>query len=216
MRRPFPAIVAALTLIGCTDLLPPPAVDPYEYRMFVPADGGGTVPMAFKWPRAALPVRIHVEPASPLHAAVVEAMATWQGAFVYGEVRTELVADSATADVIVRNEIATKLPAGFRLAGSADGCLGQTDFDADVDAGELYPPFRIRVWAQTTPDNPALAACYRATVLHELGHALGIFEHSPSSDDVMNVNPTRSDLSERDRATIEAVYHLPTTLTPVR
>ena len=215
MRRLLTAALGTLLFAGCTDLLPPPGVDPYEYRKFVPVEGDILGPMAFRWPRAALPVRIYVEDQSPLRSALLEAIATWEGAFVYGEVRAELVGDSTAADVIVRNEIATKLSADFRLGGSADGCLGQTDFDADVPRGELYPPFRIRVWAQTSP-GPGLEACYRATVLHELGHALGIFEHSPSSDDVMNVNPTRVDLSARDRATIEAVYHLPATLVPVR
>lgn len=214
MRRALLAL-GLLVASGCSDLLPPPGVDPYEYRLFVPS-GSGTAPLAFAWPRARLPLRIHVPADDPLRPALLAAIDTWSGAFVYGEVRATLVADSTTADVIVRNEVAVKLQARFGLSGSADGCLGFTDFEADPETGVLVPPFRVRVWALTAPTNPGLAACYEATVLHELGHALGIFAHSPDGNDVMHVNPTRATLSARDKATIEAVYHLPVTLVPTR
>jgi hypothetical protein len=212
MRR---TLLPLLVLIGaaCSDLLPPPGVDPYEYRVFVPTTGG-TTPLAFRWPRARLPIRVYVADDNPLRPALLGAIDTWEGAFVYGEVRAVLTPDSTTADVIVRNEVAVKLQSRFRLAGSADGCLGSTDFEADPESGILVPPFRVRVWSLTAPTNPGLAACYEATVLHEIGHALGIFAHSPDAGDVMNVNPTRTTLSARDKATIEAVYHLPVTLRP--
>ena len=53
-------------------------------------------------------------------------------------------------------------------------------------------------------------------MLHEIGHALGIFAHSVSPADLMYADPVLNGLSERDRATAEAAYHLPATLRPVR
>ncbi len=203
-----------LALVGCSDLLPPPGVDPYEYRI---PDGPGGATMSFHWPRESLPITVYVADDNPLRPAVRHALDVWQGTFVYGEVRFETTADSTTADIIVSNDVATKPAASsWHLAGRFDGCLGQTDFDADPAAGTLRAPFRVRVWSLTSPGNPALADCFEATVLHEIGHALGIFAHSPYGDDVMYVSPSRRDLSPRDRATIEAAYHLPSTLRLVR
>jgi predicted Zn-dependent protease len=46
------------------------------------------------------------------------------------------------------------------------------------------------------------------TTTHELGHAIGIFAHSPDPGDIMFGDPVVSELSDRDRATAEAAYHL--------
>jgi predicted Zn-dependent protease len=51
-------------------------------------------------------------------------------------------------------------------------------------------------------------------VIHELGHALGLLQHSPSSFDIMNQNPTVTFPSSRDRNTVEILYHSPATVVP--
>ncbi|HET9064429.1 MAG TPA: hypothetical protein VFN22_01230 [Gemmatimonadales bacterium] len=215
MGRRMRGLVLLLAVTACADLLPPPGVDPYEYRDFQPG-GGGTTALAFHWPRSFLPVTVYVEAESPLRASVIHAIDTWQGAFVYGELRMRLVADSAGADIIVRNEAPTKPTPGVRLDGGGGSCFGSTDLDPDRSTGTIALPFRIRIATLTLPTNPDLQGCYDATVLHEFGHAIGIFAHSSDAGDVMYVSPTRTDLSARDQATIEAVYHLPATLVPVR
>ena len=51
-----------------------------------------------------------------------------------------------------------------------------------------------------------------ATVLHEMGHALGIGGHSPDRGDIMYRSASQtatSGLSERDRATLAALYTRP-------
>src|SRR5690606_32611797 len=103
-----------------------------------------------------------------------------------------------------------------RLSASIDGCRGETEFEADIEAGTLTPPFLVWVWTTSGANSPNLPACYDITVLHELGHALGIFAHSPAADDVMALDPVSNQPPERDRATLEAVYHLPATLRPVQ
>jgi predicted Zn-dependent protease len=53
------------------------------------------------------------------------------------------------------------------------------------------------------------ASVLGATAVHELGHAFGIWGHSPQSDDVMaihqNQNPVLK-LSKRDRVTLNWLY----------
>lgn len=212
--RAYCTLPLCILLAGCADLLPPPGVDPYEFRDF--GVGGNETPLSFHWPRSALPVTIHIEPGSPLATSVQNALDTWQGAFIYGELRFALTADSTRADIIVRNEAPTKGVAGLEMSGGGDGCFGYTDLDIDRSTGTLQLPVRVRISTRTLPTNPGLQACYDATVLHEFGHAVGILAHSSDPNDVMYVSPARNTLSARDRATIEAAYHLPANVTPRR
>jgi predicted Zn-dependent protease len=62
-----------------------------------------------------------------------------------------------------------------------------------------------------------VAECLALTATHELGHAIGIFTHSPVETDLMFVDPVVSTLSARDRATIERAYHVtPNLAAPAR
>ncbi len=217
MQRRARFILASLLLVACTDIISPPRVEYYEYRKFTNNSEGELVAMAFNWPRASLPIRIWIEPGDALRPALERAIPIWENTFLYGEVRFEMVADQSAADIVVRNEVAGPKPeAAFRLGRVADQCRGETTFLADVDAGTLELPFEVYVWSRIGNEGPGLAECYELTLLHEIGHALGIFEHSVEPDDLMYADPERNGLSARDRATAEAVYHLPTTLRPVR
>lgn len=208
-------IAGVIVLTGCGNLLPPAGVEGYEYREQVMV-GDATYRLAFHWPRSSLPVTVFVEPDLVLESSLAKALATWEGAFMYGEVRFGMVSDSNRADIIVRNENPIKPSQGISLGSAGTLCFGSTDFDADPVAGTLTLPFRVRLSSLNPPENPAVRECYDATMLHEIGHAIGIFEHSPNGDDVMNPTPTRTTLSARDRATAVAAYHLPANLVPVR
>ncbi len=215
MRRFLPAVAAGFALVACTDIISPPRVDPYEYRTFTTIDGT-TKALAFHWPRSYLPVRIHIAPGDPLRPMLERAITMWEELYLYGEFRAEITGDPAQADIVVQNERPVgKLLGNVELFSMADQCIGETTFEADAAAGTLQLPFEIYVWAKF-PNDPELDTCYELTVLHELGHALGIFAHSPNVDDLMAIDPTRNGFSERDRATAEAAAHLPTTLVPVR
>lgn len=220
-RRPFARVLSAAAgaavLLGCggdsTSATPPAAA--YEFRLFATDPGGGTVPLAFRWPSGSLPVRIWIAADDPRRPALIRAIDTWDAALTSSQFRSTLVTSAASADIVVGNSPAGASTSLIRLEGIAEGCFGFTDFDVDPDAGTLQLPFRIQVIGSQGVDQATLLACYDATMLHELGHALGIFAHSPNANDVMHTDPTRATLSGPDQATIAAVYSAPGTLLPV-
>jgi hypothetical protein len=94
--------------------------------------------------------------------------------------------------------------------------LGATDLDVSEDHTQLRLPVRIFIDPVLPESEPGTQTCLALTTIHELGHALGIFQHSPNATDIMFADP-RVDLpSELDRGTVEAVSHYSPTLEPVR
>jgi hypothetical protein len=98
----------------------------------------------------------------------------------------------------------------------APECSGATDLEFSDDNTQLLLPIRVFVRPVLPEDQPATQTCLALTTIHELGHALGIFQHSPDPADIMAANPQVELPSARDRRTIEADYHYPPTLEPVR
>src|SRR3712207_829966 len=97
----------------------------------------------------------------------------------------------------------------------APECSGATDLDVSPDLTELRLPMRIYI-SPVEGDIPGLDRCVSLTAIHELGHALGIFAHSPNPTDIMFTDPEVETPSALDRETAEALYHLPPTITAVR
>ena len=98
------------------------------------------------------------------------------------------------------------------MFGFATGCSGATDSPIGPT---IALPIHSYVWSNTGSEVPGLDLCYRITVTHELGHALGILDHSPNIGDVMYAVPVLDGLSDRDRQTIEKAYHTPANVTVV-
>ena len=61
-----------------------------------------------------------------------------------------------------------------------------------------------------------LTECFRVTATHELGHSLGIFDHSSDAADIMYGQPEVQGLSARDVNTAQYLAHWPANLTPTR
>jgi hypothetical protein len=99
----------------------------------------------------------------------------------------------------------------------APECSGATDLDVSPDLTELRLP--VRIFISPVADDgsfPGLQRCLELTTVHELGHALGIFAHSPNPADIMYVDPVVEELSELDRETAEVLYHIPPNIEAVR
>lgn len=216
--RPLASALAALTLLACGDIAAPVRSGHYEWRLETPSSPGpGLDTLSFHWDRSALPVRVWVEDTEGLPGHVARAIETWESAFLYHEFQGELVDDSAAADVIVSGAAAGAQLQRLRLHSAlAPECAGVTELDIDVSASELRLPIRIAIEPRVLPDDPGLEACLALTSIHEMGHALGIFAHSPNPADIMFTDPEVEVPSERDRTTAEVAYHTPPTLEAVR
>jgi hypothetical protein len=219
MSARFRWVTAGLVLVGaaCGDIATPLRNDFYEWRLIVPAASGGNDSLSFHWPKDRLPVRIWVEDAANLPVNVPAGIAAWRRAFLYKEFDATVVGDSATADVIVRAGAApgtqfsrTRLHSALALA-----CAGATDLDISDDDSELRLPVRVFIDPRSEPNAPDLPACLALTTTHELGHALGIWQHSDSTTDLMFADPMVDAPSDRDLATAEQIYHVPSNVEAV-
>ena len=77
-------------------------------------------------------------------------------------------------------------------------------------------PVRVYIDPSSAPGTPGLGECVALTVVHEIGHSIGIFDHSPNASDLMFVDPSVSGPSARDLATAEVLYHVPANVEAVR
>jgi predicted Zn-dependent protease len=218
----LPAVVPILLLLAgavaglsCADIVSPSRSQFYEWRRIVATGPGTADTLSFHWPRSRLPVRIWVEDSLNLPAQVQGGIDKWKAMFLYREFDAVVVADSSVADVVVR--AGSSLTGGFsiiRLGSSlAPECEGGTDFDLPSGSRELQPPIRIFVNPRLDPASPGVDECMALTTTHELGHAIGIFAHSPDEGDIMFSDPIVPAPSARDRATAERAYHTEPTLT---
>jgi predicted Zn-dependent protease len=198
-------LAGGIAALACADIASPSRADRYEWR--IPPGTADT--LSFHWPSSRLPVRIWVEDALNLPAHVQAGVSRWRGAFLYGEFDAVIVQDSNTADVVIRTGGPAKpAAAAIRLSGVAPECEGRTDLDVPSGSSVLQPPIRVFVNPRFDPATPGVDECVALTTTHELGHALGIFSHSPSASDIMFGDPAVAELSSRDRATAEAAYHI--------
>jgi hypothetical protein len=210
--------LVGLVALACGDIAAPVRDDLYEWRLVAPSlPGSGLDTLSFHWDKTDLPVRVWVENNDDLPGHIARAIDAWEAAFLYREFQATLVSDSTTADVIVLGgspgdlELRTK-----RLHGAmAPECSGATDLDVDEANTELRLPIRVFIDPSSSPGDPGLDRCLALTSIHEMGHAIGIFAHSPNPEDIMHADPEVELLSARDRRTAEAVYHTAPTLEAV-
>ncbi len=206
--------LAATMALACSDIASPNRADLYEWRLFV-----GNDTLSFHWPASRLPVRIWVEDQFDMPAHVALGIQQWESAFLYGEYAAEIVGDSSTADVLVRTIIPPPktLRSLVRLPSALlPECGGATDIDTASTRFQLQLPVRMFVHPRFDPALVDLTTCFQVTATHELGHTIGLFQHSPTASDLMYFDPTVLALSGRDVRTAEINAHLTPTMVPVR
>jgi len=209
IRRLLPWAVLTLAT-SCGDSNSPLRADAYEWRFIEPAAGGATDTLSFAWPSSSQPLRIWAQDTLDLPTHAANGIAAWEAQFLYGEFRGEMVSDSNDADIII---VAGLAPAKVQLLHSmARECEGGTDVPLDPLTLVLTPPFHVFIDPRFEEGTPGLESCLDLTTAHELGHALGIFQHSPDPGDLMYSDPVVTAPSERDRNTINRAYHTPTTI----
>ncbi|MEB3245131.1 MAG: tetratricopeptide repeat protein [Vampirovibrionales bacterium] len=156
------------------------------------------------WDLRRMPLRYYVESGKaipgwqPAYAELVgKAAISWQNAS-YNKLRFVRVYNKAQADIVI--SWAKRLTHN-RLGVSPFQSMGDVITQSDVVVGLESPADGHRL-----PPNELLM-----TIMHELGHALGIHGHSPYPSDVMYFSSHPSQtlaLSNRDKATIRLLYKL--------
>jgi hypothetical protein len=207
-----PLLASLFTLLAsCSDINSPDRSDFYEWRLRVAAiaPSTGVDTLGFTWPRDRGTVTFWAQDTLDLPARVDRAIATWQGQFLYGEFRGTRVGDSAIADVLVFGRGAPQAP--FLQARAAE-CEGVTDVRIDQVTRLLTLPIRVYVLPRFDVADPGVSACLDLTTTHEVGHGIGLFEHSDDPSDLMYFNPTVAGPSDRDRNTAQRAYHTPSTV----
>jgi predicted Zn-dependent protease len=208
------ALAAVAIAVGCSDIVAPARFQRYDWRLIVDFDSLGTIyqdTLTFHWPRDHIPVKIWVEDQYDVPARVREGIDRWRQAFLYGEWDAKIVGDSATADVIVR----TIQPPPQTVPASSNSCSGATDVDTVATRFQMLVPVRVYIYPDV-PNAPDITDCLRAVATHEIGHSLGILQHSTDANDIMFGSPAVQALSDRDIGTALNAYHFKADMVPVR
>ncbi|MEO8200316.1 MAG: matrixin family metalloprotease, partial [Gemmatimonadota bacterium] len=164
-----------------------------------------------------LPVRYWVEDSLEAPSHIRSAIGAWKDAFLYHEWDGVVITDSASADVIVRVQqpppkaglAPMRLTSKFRPE-----CEGATDVDTVATRSEFRVP--VRIYLNPRIDDSNLSLCMGITATHEVGHSIGLFQHTTDPLDIMYSNPVTTHLSDRDISTVEALYHRESDMRPVR
>jgi matrixin len=202
---------AALAAAGCEPTAPVRqcAGCTYSFADTIPPDT-----LLFHWPASVLPVRFYADPRGVMPALVSLGLAAWEAQFLYGEFRGVRVSDSSQADVIVQWSGSVPPDVSPDPGTPVRACDGQTVYPSWAIGSSPGRAVRVSLGTLAGYTDAQVAACLRRVVTHELGHTLGLLQHSPSPLDIMYQTPTVTFPSSTDRNTVEVLYHTAATVVP--
>ncbi len=214
---------ATLLLLSCESATVPARdrTEAYDFRLPFPQDS-----LVLRWPNSSR-VRVFVNPGANdeqttlLNAAYRLGTVAWERASLYVDYRFTQVGSAEQADVIVTWSGAT-LPVETAQCPPGGG-FAFTTFCVNAERNRLVPfplrastmPSSVRFLVtirETSATNPARV---RSLLAHEMGHVLGIAQHSPNPEDLMFTDPlVREVPNTRDRVTVQILYQTHANITP--
>lgn len=218
MRKLF---CACLLLAACDSPTVPERFlrDVYDFRLITP------VPQVLRWPVSST-VRVFVTNDADgtrmqwLENGLANAVSVWNAAALYNEVKLSEVRSLQDADVVVGyNTTPYPVDASGCVPG---GGLAYTTFCRAPGNGHLAPfPLRdggggrVKFLVTIRSTSAIDEVTVRRLLTHEIGHVLGIGQHSPKPTDLMYAGTlNRDDPSPADRATLQVLYHTVADITP--
>jgi hypothetical protein len=207
----LPVLLAALAALACSDSSAPDRSNRYDWYVVVPPDT-----LTFHWAAAELPVRYWVQDSAQAPALITRGIGVWQGTVGSASYRGIVVADSTTADVIVRVQPLSPFVAATRLfAGPGTSCEAVTSVDTAATRFQLKLPMRMDLNVVGDPLSDSAQACLTRVAAHEVGHTLGLFQHSDDPADLMYAFPAVNGPSTRDANTVITLYGTLRNMAPV-
>lgn len=215
-------MLSMAVFIGACDLPLVPErtpADVYDYRLLTPE------PLVLRWPLGST-IRVFISQDTDaarnaaLQNGLDNAISAWNAAALYREFTLEQTTDIANADAVLLFFTtlgpvnAGNCPPGGGLAYTTF-CLDESgehlSFFPLIDGGESRVKFLVTIRNQNQLDSESV----RRLIAHEIGHVLGIGQHSHRPTDLMYDGVlSRAEPSPGDRATLQVLYHTRADITP--
>lgn len=227
MRRNGAGMAAAALLLLVTACEAPTmpghgVSDVYDFRLQT------TPRTVLRWP-VGTTVRVYVAGGTGDRAALLEAAtdrgaSAWNAHALYGEYRIERTTDITRADAVIRwsddaqvVDTAECQPVLGRAVTTF--CLTSPGAGARLRVFPLLPPHQaqggsVRMLVTILGTQADLPQRLDGLVAHELGHVLGIGQHSLDARDLMHADPGRTTPTLRDAASVRVMYHTAADITP--
>ncbi|MGI8499336.1 MAG: hypothetical protein ACR2OG_17325 [Gemmatimonadaceae bacterium] len=209
---------ALITIVAVFASCETPTVDRetpgYDPSLTLANGGRGT----YHWPLGAT-IRVFVDtvrtpPTADLMGQVQRAISVWRGTIAYREFVLAPVGAVADADVVMQFRGATPLVTVPSDCGGGSGggvtifCTeGLTDVIAILPFTSGAGGSHVKMLVLIREDIAASPALFPIIVTHEIGHVLGIGQHSPSPSDLMYGAPVVAVPSAADIRTLHYVLH---------
>jgi predicted Zn-dependent protease len=163
----------------------------------------------FRWPDKAMPIRVYVAPfqwyeqskqmrSETYHQLVLEALQTWS-AVSGNQVRFQLVNQLLDSQIDFKwRRVDRKSLGHCEYVTNENFLIFSAEISIGISDGLLHAQYN-------SIDE------VRHTILHEIGHALGLIDHSDHPADIMYVPHQYgvTQLSARDADTLQALYSVP-------
>ena len=208
MRRTL-ALALLAGALACAGAAPGPVRKADDYLRFVAVRMPvGSESILLRWPEKQMPLEVHLprppdglfEDPDGIFDSVRDGVLDW----------TDVAAPGVPSFVFVENKGDADIPIVWAAEPDGGWYIAFCAYEGNL-LTKRFAVSHILVTARWGDGRVADLHEVYDTVLHEMGHALGLAGHSPDAGDVMapRVGGSRTGLTDRDRNTLKALYARP-------